>query len=314
METTKNTSSAKKLCIFHKHCLDGFASAYVVGEFFGIGNVEFMALDYHNPIPDIAGRDVYIVDFSWPPEQLLAAAVNANSVVMLDHHDKALKEWESFNSNEIPKNFVSVFDTSKAGVGVVWDFFYNNSGATKQVPLPSLLMFIQDYDLYKFEYSETRQIHAALTSTSMLADQRFHLFQDIVRNVEKDGYAELVRHGRVVLDAQRVLCNNIVERNRGEVVVLGYTVPICNVPHELRDMAGELLFKNVPFSITYEDRISEGVRKFSLRSARETGINVIEIAKQLGGGGGHPHASGFTLPLTKKMTGHEVTFAELINF
>jgi uncharacterized protein len=177
----------KKLCIFHKNCLDGFASAFVVGSVFGIGNVEFLAADYYDPIPDITDRDVYIVDFSYPPAVLLPELPKARSVVMLDHHEGARKKWGLNWDTSSPgaefKNFVSVFDTKKSGVGVVWDFFYNPPCA-QNVKLPELLKYIQDYDLYDLKYDQTRAIQAALTSTSMIVDQDFARFSEIFNHFE----------------------------------------------------------------------------------------------------------------------------------
>lgn len=57
---------------------------------------------------------------------------------------------------------------------------------------------------------------------------------------------------------------------------------------------GEELAKNRPFSVTYRDR-KDGKREYSLRS-RDGGLDVSVIAKQFGGGG-HPQAAGFELPI-----------------
>jgi uncharacterized protein len=121
----------------------------------------------------------------------------------------------------------------------------------------------------------------------------------------------LVDHGNIMLEAQKAWCRDILRRVRGETMIGGYNVPIANVPHELRDIAGEILYQGVPFSATYEDRHGDGVRKVSLRSCRENGIDVEEIAK-IYGGSGHPHAAGFSLPLTKTIldsaTGEMLSF------
>lgn len=312
----------KKLCIYHKNCLDGFASAFILGKFFGFDAVEFMAREYHDPIPDITGRDVYVVDFSYKPEVLLPVLATAKSVVMLDHHDGAATDW-GLNWANPPQialaaghtNFVQVIDVEKSGVGVVWDFFYNSEPEQPYNELPFLLQIVQDYDLYKFNFLNTRQIQAALISTRMIVDQDFEAFQNHIDAFDDFGNTDqtrLIEQGNVVLEAQEVWCRQFVERTQGTILMGGYQVPIANVPYDLRNIAGEMMYDDVPFSVTYEDRLGEGIRKFSLRSRRDTGLNVIEIVKPFGGSG-HPHAAGFTLPLTQKPS-NEATITDLLNF
>lgn len=52
------------LCIYHGNCADGFTSAWIVRKALG-GKVDFHPGVYQEPPPDVAGRDVFIVDFSY---------------------------------------------------------------------------------------------------------------------------------------------------------------------------------------------------------------------------------------------------------
>jgi nanoRNase/pAp phosphatase (c-di-AMP/oligoRNAs hydrolase) len=72
---------------------------------------------------------------------------------------------------------------------------------------------------------------------------------------------------------------------------IGYTVPRINVTHMISELGNKLAEKH-PFAALYFDT-GDGKRVFSLRSV-EGGVDVSEIAKQYGGGG-HPHAAGFTV-------------------
>ena len=54
----------RKLCIYHGNCADGFTSAWVVRKALG-EDVDYHAGVYQNPPPDVAGRDVVMVDFSY---------------------------------------------------------------------------------------------------------------------------------------------------------------------------------------------------------------------------------------------------------
>ena len=54
----------KILCIYHGNCADGFGAAWAVRKRFG-DEVEFHAGVYQTEPPDVSGRDVVMVDFSY---------------------------------------------------------------------------------------------------------------------------------------------------------------------------------------------------------------------------------------------------------
>lgn len=94
----------KPLVIYHDSCVDGFGAAFAAwlvlgdeaeyvpmqygkidfdfeGGFFNLGSNEA-----DNPCTFVAGRDVYILDFSFPRPIMDAIFSNAKRVVWLDHH------------------------------------------------------------------------------------------------------------------------------------------------------------------------------------------------------------------------------------
>jgi len=83
----------KKLCIYHGNCADGFASAVIVRVALGLENVDFYAGVHQNPPPDVTGREVLIVDFSYKRDVLLEMADSAICIQILDHHASAQKIW-----------------------------------------------------------------------------------------------------------------------------------------------------------------------------------------------------------------------------
>ena len=293
----------KILCLFHRNCLDGLFSSAVVGLKFGIENVEFVACEYHDPIPDLTDREVYIVDFSYPPATLIPAIKTAKSVIMLDHHDGAMKKWKlDWEKNpewaEL-KNFVPIFDTRKAGCVLAWDFFFGSETCNPK-PVPLILQRVEDYDLYNHAWPDSREVQsgmeAELLGEHLLNEENLYRVRYLLIIGDGNIVADIEQFssiGSAVLKSQLQLAKAIIKRTTTIGIVNGYQVPICNCPYELRNIVGELLYKGYPFSVTYEDRYAEGVRKYSLRSDRETGINVLEIA-QLGGGNGHPNSAGFT--------------------
>ena len=87
------------LCIFHKSCADGFGAALAVKVYFDqLGKeCEFLPAHYNDPVPDVTGKNVIIVDFSYSREVLLKMEKQADTIVVLDHHVTAQKELEGLS-------------------------------------------------------------------------------------------------------------------------------------------------------------------------------------------------------------------------
>src|SRR5262245_12247014 len=65
----RGVRSLKPLVLYHGQCLDGFAAAWVAFQRFG-GGGEYRAVQFGEPLKvAVDGRDVLILDFSFPREQ-----------------------------------------------------------------------------------------------------------------------------------------------------------------------------------------------------------------------------------------------------
>jgi len=75
------------LVIYHGNCYDGFTAAWVFWRAFG-GKAELFAARYGDPPPSVEGREVYVVDFSYPSATMLEMKDAADA---LDHEDLSLR-------------------------------------------------------------------------------------------------------------------------------------------------------------------------------------------------------------------------------
>src|SRR5690606_21034147 len=82
----------KPLCIYHGNCADGFDAAWAVREALGDA-VEFHAGVYQNAPPDVQGRDVIMVDFSYKRPMLDEMVRKARTALVLDHHYTAADDF-----------------------------------------------------------------------------------------------------------------------------------------------------------------------------------------------------------------------------
>lgn len=270
----------KTLCIYHSPCIDGTAGAWVVRQALG-DLVEFHPGIYGDAPPDVTGRDVILVDFSYKREPLFELIGQARSVLIIDHHKTAHQDLVN-----LPGNVVCIFDMERSGAMLAWNHFFPDH----QPPL--LLDHVQDRDLWTFRLPLTREIMAAVFSYPLTIDSFDELRRRPLRELEQEGIC-LERKHHQDIDALLNVCTR-------PMTIGGHTVPVANLPYTMASDAAHHLAEGMPFAATYYDAETE--RVFSLRS-HQSGLDVSEIASQYGGGG-HKHAAGFRVPLDQVGTNH----------
>ncbi|MSR47119.1 MAG: phosphoesterase [Planctomycetes bacterium] len=256
----------KPLVLYHGQCLDGFAAAWVAFQRFG-GGGEYRAVQFGEPLKiPVDGRDLLILDFSFPRAQLLEFKERATSILVLDHHVTAQQDLAGLD--------FAHFDLKRAGCTFAWDWFFPDQ------PRPWLLPYVEDKDLWLWKLPGSQEVSAALQSYS----RSFKTWDKIL----KKGLDALVAEGRPILRYKNRLIETAASRIR-MIDFEGHRIPVitsCLLQSEI----GGRLSKDHPFvAIVFE---TEGRKIWSLRSHEGSGVNVAEIA-QRHGGGGHPNAAGF---------------------
>lgn len=262
------------LCIYHHGCLDGIAAAWAVVEHYKRKNVEVECFPgiYNEAPPNVTGRHVIMVDFSYKRDVLLQMAEKAKSMLILDHHKTALNDLVN-----LPPSINLVFNMGRSGAMLAWDYFNPD-----QTP-PLLFDHIQDRDLWRFELTHTREITAAAYSYPTNPKNFGALIDAGIRPLINEGIA-LVRKqnndiAAIIRDAAR-------QMRFGDTIV-----PAANVPWMYASDVAGILSAGQPFAATYYDDANG--RRFSLRSDKN-GADVSTIAEAFGGGG-HEHAAGFRM-------------------
>jgi hypothetical protein len=295
----------KPLCIYHGNCADGFTAAWVVRKALSAA-CDFHAGVYQNPPPDVDGRDVFIVDFSYKRPVLEDMAKRARSITVLDHHKTAAEDlrglpgvadWHTLGGMPMPGLGV-LFDMNRSGAGIAWDYFMTSKR-------PALLNHIEDRDLWKFALRRTREIQSSVFSYPYEFAVWDFLMEADLEALGEQGEAIERKHFKDIRELIGVVTRPMKVRapwlDGPAPADLGFVeVPFANLPYTLTSDAGHILAKGkgtdaapeFPFAGCYWD--TPDGRVFSLRSAAG-GADVGEIAKQYGGGG-HKHASGFRVP------------------
>lgn len=282
----------KPICIYHGKCADGFTAAWAVWK--ALGDCEFHAGVYGQEPPDVTGRDVIMVDFSYKRPVLERMAEASRSILILDHHKTAKEDLEGLGY--IPEScgeFVPtddpaarlgvVFDMARSGAQIAWDFFH--AGKAR----PALVDYVGDRDLWKFDLPWSREVNAYVFSFDYTFENWDYLdakLSEDIKTVAAGGAAIERKHHKDVAE--------LVGVTRRTMRIGGLDMPVANIPYTLTSDAGHLMAKaDQGVAACYWD--TPAARVFSLRST-ETGPDVSAIAKSYGGGG-HKNAAGFQMPI-----------------
>lgn len=266
----------KALVIFHASCMDGFVSAWVMRKWLRetqshIHHREYHAAQYNDKaLPDVTGKHVWIVDFSYPAATLQKMRTEAASLAVIDHHKSA---------EEAVRSVAHVFDLDRSGAGLCWDTFFPDQ------PRPWIVNYVEDRDLWLHKLPDTQAINALLSSWPK--DFRYW---DLHYRSGHDGFEVYKQAGHAILQYIDRCVEDMVP-NACKVWFEGCQINFINMTGKLISEVGHALAQQgeVAYSMSYFRR-ADGAHVYSLRSIGE--FDVSEVA-QRHGGGGHRNASGF---------------------
>lgn len=268
------------LIIYHgRRCPDGFGAALAAWRFYG-DKAQYLGLDHGDvagidDLPPVASRAVYILDFSFSAEILSAIDASAAKLVMLDHHKSAAEKLTGFAC----RCGVVHFDMSKSGARLAWEFFH------PQEPVPALIQYVEDRDIWKWEFAESAGFLSALD----MEPQDFARWHEIAR-FSPEQLAQFTARGAAMDEKFRKMAADIAEGAQ-PVVFNGITGLMVNAPGMFHSLVGDMLSaKSGTFALMWSAN-EKGV-KAGLRSQRN--FDCIPLAESMGGGG-HAQACGFRM-------------------
>ena len=269
-----------KTVVLHHADNDGFGAAYA---HWMLGKDQYQELattyipvQYGQIVPrDVYGADeVYILDFSYSREIVEEIKASCGNLVIIDHHKTAQEALAG-----LP---YAHFNMEKSGAVLAWEYFI---GEGTKVPL--ILQYVQDYDLWKFEMHNSREVNLALSNIDLTFNAWF-MFDFELRT----SYESIVSAGIALNRYKNRLIDSICAKaefkdEHGHKVAQVYT-PI------LQSDVGSELAASCDYVRIYSKDLNQKLLIVSLRSKGD--FDVSEIAKKFGGGG-HKNAAGYTLPI-----------------
>lgn len=267
--------------LYHGGCPDGFGGAYAAWKKFG-DTADYIPLKHGKPVPEnIAGKELYFIDFCYPQEVMNRLAENAKSITVLDHHKGV---------SDVATKFPGIFDINHSGATIAWSYFHPDT------PVPTLLKYVETGDLYRFDLPNSREIIAYVyTLTDSFASfdlKNVAKWDTFVTELEDPTeLRRIVETGRLFVQYhEHVVVHGV---HHAEMVHFeGYDCYITGSTGEFVSDIGNRLARLKPPIAIIISADAEGLR-VSLRS--DGSVDVATLAQKYGGNG-HPAAAGFGIP------------------
>jgi oligoribonuclease NrnB/cAMP/cGMP phosphodiesterase (DHH superfamily) len=260
------------LIVYHGGCPDGWCAAYVAKKVYP--SAALFPATFGKELPDVAGKSVLVVDFSWKRQVTLELTAKAKELFIIDHHQTAEKELAGLPN--------CLFDMKRSGAGLTWDYLFPG------LPRPWYVDYVEDRDLWTWKLPNSRAISAFLMAQPMTAEGwlTIELTSDFEAALQGEGIVQHIDQyvGKVAAEAQK-----------GYLFWDGTkTVSVINAAYpNISDACHKLCEDGADIGMGWFQR-GDGQVQFSLRSVGD--LDVSEIARFYGGGG-HKNAAGFQLPL-----------------
>jgi len=254
------------LVIYHGNCYDGFTAAWIVRKAYP--SAEFFAGVYGEEPPNVEGKQVYIVDFSYPRDIMIKMQRESSFLKVLDHHKTAEEACEGLE--------FCTFDMNRSGCRMAWDYFIN-------LPIPHWILAVEDRDLWRFNHPYTKNIHAFIASWPMIFEN-WDMFNAMSIDDMNASGASIRRYINTYIE-KAIKETRIVETRFGKAAIL-------NIPYQNASETATAMLESHPeanYSVGYFQR-ADTRWQYSLRSRSD--FDVSRIAKDYDGGG-HAQAAGF---------------------
>lgn len=264
--------------LYHAECNDGFGGAWAAWKKFG-DSADYIPVGHESSLPEgLKEKEVFFIDIipDGIDEEKFKEIINENkSVVAIDHHKTNEPKMRWFKEYS--------FDNNHSGAVLAWEYFYPGK------PIPKLLLFIEDGDIWKWEYPESDKFLSVLT----LYDYEFNIWDKIASDIEnQQRLTEYLSKGEIISKySQKII--DWLSRTAILVEFEDNKIYSVNAPDFIKGrIANELAEKFPPFAIVWvqeKDMISVSLRSW------KNDFDVSKIAKKYGGGG-HKAAAGFSFP------------------
>lgn len=288
------------LVITHSADLDGQASQAIARRALG-DSATYLGWDYGDPIPDTSKyRRVYLIDISFPPEEMLKLA---QKLVWIDHHASAIKDNKTI--------YGGLRIDGVAACRLAWQWFFGDPKAAKEeyvarkVTEPRAVQLLGEFDIWDHHDAETIPFQYAMQGTE---SPDWHVL--LTPQTEAGPGAEhvgpymiddLLTKGRAIQQYLKVINAQFAANDAFDATFEGLTFRVLNTPQKGSLQFDASIKEHHDGCLRYFWNGTEwGVSLYGV--AHKKNIDLSVIAKKYGGGG-HKQACGCTFKTLPKELG-----------
>lgn len=311
------SNQIKTTIISHANCTDGMMAAFLYYAYYRLqgklDEVEFIFMQYNKPVPEINGKAVIVVDFSFTKQELEHDNFRNKHIEIFDHHESAAKVYGGYGYYQCECNhgslFSALFTKEKSGAGLAWDQIGTDviiQLKASSLPYSEIEYFsrhlqylsnrVEDRDLWLYKFRDTRAVYEVLNSVP----KTLEAWWDLIIGTPERVFKDMVQDADIRVQMRLELANSYAQK----ATVVPYkdkTIAIVNCPSNFASEVGDILGRQHAFAVMFIVSPKDKIVIASLRSNSETGEDVSAIAKSFGGGG-HINAAGFSFDYEKETT------------
>lgn len=264
----------RTVILYHGNCPDGFGGAYAAWKKFG-DSAEYIPLSRDADRPTgFSGAKLYFIDFTYPQELMDGYIAEADSVTVLDHHqgvEDVIKRMPEYR-----------YDVSHSGAFIAWQYFH------PETPVPELLTYIEQGDLYRTDLAYTEEILTYIYTRP----QTFTEWSELEKRLDDPrARGQIIETGKAYAEHKSTIVEQIVQQ--AELVTFeGYSCYLGSSSKQFTSPVGHVLAERHPPIALVASVHSWGLR-VSLRRS-DNSVDLAAIARKYGGNG-HPFAAAFSL-------------------
>lgn len=296
----------KPLVLYHANCADGYGAAFACWQKYKGDGADYIPMDYMRKdatpqdllklVGAVAGRTVYIVDFSLPKHLMQYVFTCAANTVWIDHHKNSFEMWLGkydkglkYTKRSKDERVEIILDDNRSGAWLTWMHFN-----PKAIVPPTLLMLIDDRDRWQFKMKGSSEAHAALMA---MRPWTFYKWSVIT-------IPDLLEVGDKIMTYQNAQIESALQNIQPIHIPIDEAIPgmfdeqvkglAVNARDNVSEIGNRLALASGTFGCCWSVD-GKGTVWMNMRST-DRGIDVSDVAKRYGGGG-HRNAAGFKTDL-----------------
>ncbi len=302
----------KKIVLYHKNCPDGYGAAVALYRKFKLKdikydekedilfdedkNVFFIPSNHDTELKRLRSIlennkndkfEIYLVDFYTDKILDIASNPQIEKIYIYDHHKTAKERWEKGIPENLKNKIEFHYDENKSGATLTWEKVFGY--------VPKVMKYIEDRDIWKWSIKDSDKVLTALDTEIFnikLPDEIFKELNELADEFHEEKYKE---HGKIMLDFKKAIIFKICSSVHYLMLPKGDKLYAVNSPvfrSEIGDVLSEVLNNVIAIYSVYPTENGN----FLLVSLRSKNGKAKEIAEKYGGGG-HPNAAGFRVPI-----------------